>query len=105
MADNFLSQDEIDSLLGGNSSEKPSLSDREKDILGELGNISLGASATALSTILGKKVSITTPKVSISNFEDLKKSYTGNLLCVNVSYSEGLKGTNVFLLHIMLLSR
>ncbi|MCD6239656.1 MAG: flagellar motor switch phosphatase FliY [Thermotogae bacterium] len=100
MADNFLSQDEIDSLLGGNSSEKPSLSDREKDILGELGNISLGASATALSTILGKKVSITTPKVSISNFEDLKKSYTGNLLCVNVSYSEGLKGTNVFLLHI-----
>lgn len=100
MADNFLSQDEIDSLLGGNSSEKPSLSDREKDVLGELGNISLGASATALSTILGKKVSITTPKVSISNFEDLKKNYTGSLLCVNVSYSEGVKGTNVFLLHI-----
>ncbi len=100
MADNFLSQDEIDSLLGGDPSGKPTLSDRERDILGELGNISLGSSATALSTILGKKVSITTPKVEILNIEGLKKRYTGSLVSVNVDYTEGLKGINVFLLHV-----
>lgn len=37
----------------------------EVDAIGEIMNISLGASATALSTLLGAKVQITTPTVSI----------------------------------------
>ena len=32
-----------------------------QDTLGEIGNISFGSSATALSTLLGQKVEITTP--------------------------------------------
>ena len=34
-----------------------------EDALGEIGNISFGSSATALSTLLNQKVEITTPTV------------------------------------------
>ena len=41
------------------------LSEMEKDALGEIGNISFGSSATALSTLLNQKVDITTPEVTV----------------------------------------
>ena len=37
------------------------LTEMEQDALGEIGNISFGSSATALSTLLNQKVEITTP--------------------------------------------
>ena len=37
----------------------------EQDALGEIGNISFGSSATALSTLLNQKVDITTPEVTV----------------------------------------
>ena len=40
-----------------------SFNEMEIDALGEMMNISLGASATAMSTLLGSTVHITTPKV------------------------------------------
>lgn len=60
---NRLSQDEIDALLNGTSSqsedtEQPqgaNLSELERDAIGEIGNISFGSSATALSTLLNQK--------------------------------------------------
>ena len=42
-----------------------SFNETEIDALGEMMNISLGASATAMSTLLGSTVHITTPKVKI----------------------------------------
>ena len=39
------------------------LDDLEQDALGEIGNISFGSSATALSALLGQKVEITTPTI------------------------------------------
>lgn len=62
----YLSQEEIDALLrqsSGDSSASPStevvvedyLSSLEQDALGEIGNITFGSAATALSTLLGKK--------------------------------------------------
>lgn len=42
-----------------------SFNEMEIDALGEMMNISLGASATAMSTLLGSTVHITTPKVKI----------------------------------------
>ena len=59
MSNGFLSQDEIDSLLGGESKEQKAadeavrkeekvLTDIEKDLLGEIGNISMGSASTAL---------------------------------------------------------
>ena len=61
----MLSQEEIDALLKGTSAvaeNKPdeALDENEKDALGEIGNISMGTSATTLFTLLGQKVTITT---------------------------------------------
>src|SRR5690625_950402 len=78
--DGSLSQEEINALLNDvqsdsdNSNQQKSkdqedtelyLTSLEKDTIGEIGNISLGSSATALSSLLGMKVEITTPTVSI----------------------------------------
>ena len=69
MSEGILSQAEIDALLNGNYSVEEKndnlLSDAEKDALGEVANISMGTAATTLSTLLGKKVEITTPKVEL----------------------------------------
>jgi flagellar motor switch protein FliN/FliY len=45
--------------------EEELLTQTEKDVIGELANISFGAAATSLSTILSHKVSITTPNIEI----------------------------------------
>ena len=77
VSDEMLSQDEIDALLRGDTNDDVNeveaplviedyLSLMEQDALGEIGNISFGSSATALSTLLNQKVDITTPTVSIS---------------------------------------
>ena len=74
MSNEMLSQDEIDALLKGTdesicsskgAANRRLSSDMEKDALGEIGNISFGTSATALSTLLNQKVDITTPEVSL----------------------------------------
>lgn len=52
MSDDFVSQEELDALLG----QVESLTDIEKDMIGEIGNIILGSGATALSTILEEKL-------------------------------------------------
>lgn len=43
-----------------------SFNEMEIDAIGEIMNISLGASATAVSTMLGTTVNITTPVVKLS---------------------------------------
>ena len=61
MTNDMLSQEEIDALLKGESSNEPViefhkdefdelLSEIEIDALGEIGNISMGTAATTLST-------------------------------------------------------
>ena len=69
--------------------------DMERDALGEIGNISMGGAATTLSVLLGRKVSITTPTVSISNMSQLKEKYPIPFLVVEVGYSIGIEGNNV----------
>jgi len=67
----------------------------ERDALGEIGNISMGGAATTLSVLLGRKVSITTPTVSVSNLRTLKEKYPLPFLVVEVGYSIGIEGNNV----------
>ena len=74
------------------------LSETEKDALGEIGNICMGISATTLSTLLGKRVKITTPKVSICKGVDYLDEYEKPVVVTNVSYTEGLDGKNIFLI-------
>lgn len=101
MNDGLLTQEEIDSLLRGDSvktAPQPThagLNDIEKDTLGEIGNISMGTSATTLSTLLRRKVSITTPQVTLTTREQLQSSYPMPYLVVEVQYREGLQGSNI----------
>lgn len=105
----FLSQEELDALLKGlqenqeESEEKASTSEsalthEERDAIGKVSNVSMGSAATALSTILGKKVTITTPDVLFRSLNELKKSYKGKMVCVVVEYTEGIKGMSLLML-------
>ena len=78
----------------GNDSDV-GIPDLERDALGEIGNISMGGAATTLSVLLGRKVSITTPTVSVSNLRQLKEKYPVPFLVVEVGYSIGIEGNNV----------
>ena len=116
MSDDMISQEEIDALLsGGGGDDAPAddaaasddasaagasptgdtITDMERDALGEIGNISMGGAATTLSVLLGRQVSITTPTVSISNMSQLKEKYPIPFLVVEVGYSIGIEGNNV----------
>ncbi len=105
----YLSQEEIDALLrqsaeGSGSDEgtaveqefKPEdyISSLESDALGEIGNITFGSAATALSTLLGKKVDITTPRVSVIRREDLEREFPKPHVAVHVHYVDGFQGIN-----------
>src|SRR5690625_2800253 len=103
----FLSQEEIDALMkekGGVYSEQSSLDIREyissieQDALGEIGNIAFGSSATALSTLLGRKVDITTPQVSVIAFENLADEFPEPHVAVYVKYVEGFQGINLLVI-------
>ena len=111
MNDGLLSQDEIDALLGGdNSSSKETeqsennsisnITESDKDLLGEIGNISMGSASTALSTILNKKVNITTPKVSPITIKQIKDNLNVPMVALEVLYTEGLTGANLLVMKI-----
>ncbi|MDR1440664.1 MAG: flagellar motor switch phosphatase FliY [Clostridiales bacterium] len=70
----------------------------EVDALGEIGNISMGNSATTLFTLLNRKVNITTPKVTISTLRRIGANYRAPLVVVRVEYTEGLLGSNMLML-------
>lgn len=70
----------------------------EIDAIGEILNISLGASATAVSTMLSKRVDITIPTVIVSNKEDFEFSYMEPAVGVEITYVSGLSGKNIMLL-------
>src|SRR6476620_8194460 len=106
----YLSQEEIDALLRQSSDDSSAssfpgspqvedfLSSLEQDALGEIGNITFGSAATALSTLLGKKVDITTPQVSMITHEELKDEFPIPHVAVNVNYVDGFHGTNLLVI-------
>ena len=119
--DGMLSQDEINALLSGmgsggddaestgtatvtdtpdnNSAEDSfTLTESEKDAVGEISNISMGTAATTLSSLLSQKVNITTPKVEVATWDDLSREYDRPCVMLQISYKEGLAGNNVLIL-------
>jgi flagellar motor switch protein FliN/FliY len=106
----YLSQEEIDALLKQSSDDAMEqmsasgvdsyLSSLEQDALGEIGNITFGSAATALSTLLGKKVDITTPQVSMITYEELQDEFPVPHVAVNVNYVDGFHGTNLLVIKI-----
>ncbi|MGM7720380.1 flagellar motor switch phosphatase FliY [Metabacillus sp. Hm71] len=111
MSHNMLSQDEIDALLNGtsidttvevNGEESLKTEDyfnaMEEDAIGEIGNISFGSSATALSNLLQQKVEITTPSVSIVRKSKLGEQFLHPYVAIEVNYTEGFSGSNLFVI-------
>jgi flagellar motor switch protein FliN/FliY len=107
----MISQAEIDALLGGAydldesdagggaaSASKPTLTSEEQDILGEAGNISMGTSATTLSTLLGQRVDITTPNVQIMSWDEIASSYDRPCVGIRIDYTTGIKGSNILVM-------
>lgn len=103
----YLSQEEIDALLRQSSGDDDSaaaapsgqtvddfLTPLEQDALGEIGNITFGSAATALSTLLGQKVDITTPRVGIITRPEFENEFPKPHVAVHVEYVDGFQGIN-----------
>lgn len=100
MSSRLLRQEEIDALLQQYAPEETGVRDlttEEKDALGEIGNISMGSAATTLSTLLGRRVTITSPHVETTTREALFTQFTVPYLAVEVNFTEGLAGTNLLI--------
>lgn len=106
MDKDMLSQEEIDLLLkgtedlGNDDAEERVITEIEKDTLGEIGNISMGTAATTLSTLLNKKVTITTPRVEVTTAGELSYEYPIPFVAVDVKYKEGLEGSNILIINV-----
>lgn len=106
MSNGFLSQEEIDALLNGSAetseeeSESTVLSDIEKDLLGEIGNISMGSASTALYQLVNQQVNITTPVVSVTTLKDIKKEFEYPNIILDVEYTEGIVGRNILIMRV-----
>ena len=112
MADT-ISQDEINALFanagGGDAGASSdggttgaasgaSLTDSDRDVLGEVGNISMGSAATTLSSLLNEKVNITTPTVKEGS--TLKELLGGadKYVAIDIKYKTGLDGSFMLLM-------
>ena len=69
----------------------------ELDAIGEIMNISLGASATAVSKMLGETVNITTPTVRVLMRDEFDFKKLEPAVGVEIAYVEGLTGNNVMM--------
>ncbi len=102
----MLSQEEINALLGdsvdtnddSNSKKSEILTPENIDILGEVGNISMGTAATTLSSLLNNKVEISTPTVSMLYPKELSSKYDKPCVGLKINYKEGLVGSNLLVL-------
>ena len=113
----ILSQDEINALLAGmdlsndtpadneatetnafSSSDSETLTEIEKDAIGEVANISMGTSATTLYSLVNRRVDITTPTVNIVKWDELLDTYDRPCVFIKINYTTGLDGSNILIL-------
>lgn len=100
----FLSQEELDSLLNQLNEDKD-LTEIEKDMFGEIGNIIMGSGTTALSTLLGRKVDITVPTVDLKKISEIKKELTGKNAVVSIHFKGAIEGLNALIIPQMLVAQ
>ena len=70
----------------------------ELDAIGEIMNISLGSSATAVSNMLDHRVDITTPSVSVVSVDEFSIGDLEPAIGIEIRYVSGLEGSNIMLL-------
>ena len=80
---------------GGQNME---LTKEQMDILGEIGNISMGNAATTLSVMVNQRVDITTPHAQIISRSQALDDYEKTCVFVQIHYIKGLSGNNVLIL-------
>ncbi|OOM28238.1 flagellar motor switch phosphatase FliY [Clostridium beijerinckii] len=113
MSNSFLSQEEINALLAGedlsssegaNTSTESSKSDEgvitdiDKDLLGEIGNISMGSASTALYQLINQQVNITTPVVSVTTLREIKEGFETPNIVLDIEYVAGIIGRNILII-------
>lgn len=106
MSDGSISQEEIDALLkngdntqnAGASSNEESLTTQEMDTIGEVSNICMGTAATALFSLVNKKVEISTPVVSLATWKNIIDEYEKPCVLIKIIYTKGLNGSNELVL-------
>ncbi len=115
--DGMLSQDEINALLSGmdlsegTEETQPAaaeekvvdideslLTSDERDAIGEIANISMGSSATTLYSLVNRKVNITTPVVTLANWDMVVGDYERPCVFIQIRYTSGLDGSNIMVL-------
>ncbi|WP_224034888.1 flagellar motor switch phosphatase FliY [Clostridium gelidum] len=115
MSNNFLSQEEINALLAGedtpsgegeNTSSDPGnsevdiITDVDKDLLGEIGNISMGSASTALYQLINLQVNITTPVVTVTTLREIKEGFETPNIVLDIEYTAGIIGRNILIIKI-----
>lgn len=110
MSNNFLSQEEINALLAGEAVTEPEenkteeaeevITDSDKDLLGEIGNISMGSASTALYQLINQKVNITTPVVSLTTLREIKEGFATPNIVLDIQYIAGIIGRNILIIKI-----
>ncbi len=70
----------------------------ELDAIGEVMNISLGSSATAVSNMLNHRIDITTPTVTAMPAHEFNPGDLNPSVAVEIKYVSGLKGSNIMML-------
>ena len=100
--DGVLSQEEINALLNGSPADVDSsvdeLSESDRDAIGEIANISMGTAATTLFSLVNRKVEISTPVVSIADWENVVRDYEKPCVFIRIAYTVGLNGSNILVL-------
>lgn len=100
--DGILSQEEISALLNDtgseNATQNTSLTENEKDAIGEIANISMGTAATTLFSLVNCKVEISTPVVSLATWDDIVEAYERPCVFIRIAYTVGLDGNNLLIL-------
>ncbi|WP_238858858.1 MULTISPECIES: flagellar motor switch phosphatase FliY [unclassified Clostridium] len=115
MGNNFLSQEEINALLAGedlastgaesadtsagdNKIDTEAITDIDKDLLGEIGNISMGSASTALYQLINQQVNITTPVVSVTTLKEIKEGFETPNIVLDIEYIAGIIGRNILII-------
>ena len=100
--DGILSQKEINALLNNSDdvdvSAEETLTESEKDAIGEISNISMGTAATTLFSLVNRKVEISTPVVSFCSWDDIVAQYERPCVFIKIAYTVGLDGSNLLVL-------
>ncbi len=74
------------------------LSSLEIDAIGEIVNISLGSSATAVSNMLDSRVDITVPRVRVESYDEFEFKNLEPAIAVTIDYVTGISGNNIMIL-------